>query len=102
MHIQIAEWIEKGKRQNNEDSTVAARLSINGQDLTLLGVFDGVGGHADGEVASRIAADAYLSLAPEIVDKLTSEDSARARDVTNALAERWRREAADSLHRAAQ
>lgn len=102
MHIQIAEWTAKGKRQNNEDSTVAAQLSINGQDLTLLGVFDGVGGHADGEVASRIAADTYLSLAPEIVARLTSEDTKTVKEVTIALAEHWRSKAAKSLHQAVQ
>lgn len=104
MYIQIAERTTIGRRQNNEDSTVAAQLSINGQDLTLLGVFDGVGGHADGEVASRIAANSLLALAPELVDELAAADGQLDHDEVKvkALAEQWRSNAAASLHQAAQ
>ena len=57
MHWESASATDRGRvRQNNEDSIL---------DLTDRGVFavaDGMGGHAAGEVASRIAVDSVVSL----------------------------------------
>jgi len=60
MHWESASATDRGRvRQNNEDSIL---------DLTDRGVFavaDGMGGHAAGEVASRIAVDSVVSLWPD-------------------------------------
>ena len=60
MHWESASATDRGRvRQNNEDSIL---------DLTDRGVFavaDGMGGHAAGEVASRIAVDSLMSLWPD-------------------------------------
>jgi serine/threonine protein phosphatase PrpC len=46
-------------RTNNEDNWFAANLD---EDLALLVVADGVGGHAFGEVASQITVDLFRNL----------------------------------------
>ena len=42
---------EKGRRDKNEDCTIAGKID----DFYFFGVADGMGGHAGGEIASRIA-----------------------------------------------
>ena len=49
MDISVSYYTAKGKRQNNEDSV--SMLESNHGLLAI--VADGLGGHADGEVASR-------------------------------------------------
>ncbi len=46
---------EKGRRENNEDSYHAKTYEFNNQKIHLLIVADGLGGHAAGDVASKIA-----------------------------------------------
>lgn len=46
-----------GKRRHNEDSCIAAKIG----DGLLLAVADGIGGHAAGDVASKIAIDSLRS-----------------------------------------
>jgi len=46
-----------GKRQHNEDSCLASQI----QDGLLMAVADGIGGHAAGDVASRIAIETLRS-----------------------------------------
>ncbi|MFT4039089.1 MAG: serine/threonine-protein phosphatase [Thermomicrobiales bacterium] len=106
MSVQIACRTTIGNRQNNEDTTVAQRITLSGadangqyqQELALLGVFDGVGGQADGEVASRLAANALLALGPAFAESLRASGGEGA---TPALAEQfageWRRHAAEAL-----
>lgn len=69
-----------GKRKNNEDSSLVLP-ELNGDDqLSLLAVADGVGGHASGEEASGLAVealDAGWKNSPPAGDQ-TLEDWARA------------------------
>lgn len=64
MHFDFAGYTDPGKRENNED---CFRTEVHdGKLLTV--VADGLGGHANGEVASKIAVDsifARLSQQPE-------------------------------------
>ena len=46
-----------GKRRHNEDSCIASQI----KDGLLMAVADGIGGHAAGDVASRIAIDTLRS-----------------------------------------
>ncbi len=49
---------EKGMKENNEDdyiTTVYERNNENKDKIYLLAVADGLGGHASGELASKIA-----------------------------------------------
>jgi serine/threonine protein phosphatase PrpC len=100
LRLQVAERSTIGKRQNNEDSVVSAHLGIDGNDLVLLGVFDGVGA-ADGETASRIAADTFLSLAPLVARNLaagpTTNPEGDQKEITKSLAGIWQRKASNRL-----
>ena len=46
---------EKGKRENNEDAYEIVTYECCGEKILMLAVADGLGGHASGELASKIA-----------------------------------------------
>ena len=57
-HFQIAGLSDPGKRRaNNQDCFKVGQLSLPGDEYVLAVVCDGMGGHAGGEVASKIATD---------------------------------------------
>lgn len=57
MHFDFACYSDIGKRSNNED---CCKTECNGHNLLAV-VADGLGGHANGEVASRITVDTILA-----------------------------------------
>jgi PPM family protein phosphatase len=70
-HYQIAGLTDPGKRRaNNQDAFKLGKVSLANQDLMLVVVCDGMGGHAGGEVASQIATDLIWNS----VSKHKSED----------------------------
>jgi len=56
--LDISQYTEQGGRTNNEDSLLVAQTD----DSVLAVVADGLGGHADGEIASRTAAQTLQRL----------------------------------------
>jgi len=61
------------KRKRNEDAYLIEKRNLPGfsggrQDIVLLGVADGMGGHACGDVASTMACDNLAGLAEESAD----------------------------------
>lgn len=57
MEYQYASYSDIGNRENNEDSL---GVKLQGDSLIAI-VADGLGGHANGEVASRMAVDTILN-----------------------------------------
>jgi serine/threonine protein phosphatase PrpC len=77
MRFTIFQDSRKGSRKVNQD-----RLAYTyGRDTLLLVVADGMGGHAAGEVASRMALSALVSLALEVPDWIFKVDEAHAREI---------------------
>ena len=56
--IQYATISETGKRQKNEDAFRMVSMANGNRWLAL--VCDGMGGHANGEIASKIVADSIV------------------------------------------
>lgn len=56
--MKYIQFSEKGPRSNNEDSCTIADIPSR---RTLFAICDGMGGHANGEVASRIVCDSFSS-----------------------------------------
>ena len=59
MKIRYATFCEAGLRQVNEDCIGVA--SIPGQDRTMFILCDGMGGHANGSLASKIITDVFVN-----------------------------------------
>ena len=58
VEIQYATISETGKRQNNEDAFRMVSMADGNRWLAF--VCDGMGGHANGEIASKTVADAIV------------------------------------------
>ena len=86
------------KRENNEDHFLVTRISRAMQTLTtslpagdvpavseevnyLMVVADGMGGHAAGEIASRMAISTLISLALELPDWILKVDAAHGAEI---------------------
>ena len=70
--IQYATISETGKRQKNEDTFRMVSMANKRRWLAL--VCDGMGGHANGEIASKIVADAIVDYWGNAVDEIDSKD----------------------------
>ena len=70
--IQYATISETGKRQKNEDAFRMVGMANERRWLAL--VCDGMGGHANGEIASKTVADAIVDYREKAVDEIDSKD----------------------------
>ena len=70
--IQYATISETGKRQKNEDAFRIVSMANERRWLAL--VCDGMGGHANGEIASKIVADAIVDYWVNAVDEIDTKD----------------------------
>ena len=70
--IQYATISETGKRQKNEDTFRMVSMSDGNRWLAL--VCDGMGGHANGEIASKTVADALVDYWVYAVDEIDTKD----------------------------
>lgn len=77
MNYQFASYTDIGKRENNEDS-----LGVQPIGNSLLAVVaDGLGGHANGEIASRLAVDTiFQRLSHERIDEEALNNAILAAD----------------------
>ncbi len=63
----------RGGRTNNEDhGALGAALDPQGNSILTGGAFDGMGGHAKGEVASKLAAEAALRTGGTLMDAIVA------------------------------
>lgn len=76
MNFQYASYTDPGKRNNNEDSFGIKKV----QDSLIAVVADGLGGHANGEIASRLAVDSILNY----IDKKTINEDELLYAILNA------------------
>lgn len=70
--IQYATISETGKRQKNEDASRMVSMANKRRWLAL--VCDGMGGHANGEIASKTVADAIVDYWVNAVDEIDTKD----------------------------
>ncbi|MGM9698219.1 MAG: PP2C family protein-serine/threonine phosphatase [Prevotella sp.] len=70
--IQYATISETGKRQKNEDAFRIVGMANERRWRAL--VCDGMGGHANGEIASKIVADAIVDYWVNAVDEIDTKD----------------------------
>lgn len=70
--IQYSTISETGKRQKNEDAFRMVSMANERRWLAL--VCDGMGGHTNGEIASKIVADAIVDYWVNAVDEIDSKD----------------------------
>ena len=69
--IQYSTISETGKRQNNEDAFRMVSMADGNRWLAL--VCDGMGGHANGEIASKTVADSIVDYWEKTVDEIDSK-----------------------------
>ena len=70
--IQYATISETGKRQKNEDAFRMVSMANGNRWLAF--VCDGMGGHANGEIASKIVADSIVDYWEKTEDEIDSKD----------------------------